>query len=301
MVSRLILGVNPLVGVDHFSYERARRVKQEVDLRRSMEVIQAAIGAGASGFTFSPGSQAIDILKVARDAGETRPVKLYPVLPALEKYWPAFVARGTYGLVNAVLEDLSWRGKAKAVIRGGASALTSNPVSALRLYVDVELEKIRASSPSEWVIDTVFLGEMFTDLAVSIGALKLLAAYRDAVESHRDLRAGLQTRNFVKVVQSVKADEGFDQLPVIMAPFNPLGFQMIPDRESCEALAQRVGELEVVGISVLAAGQVSVTDAANYLKDKRYISSVAIGTSNPRHAVETFGYFRHNFATRGIA
>jgi len=295
MIARLMIGSNPLVGVDHFSFERARKVRLEESEEKALQVLRTAFAAGATGFTFSPGLRAINLLKGMRDSKDGSRIRLYPVLPALEKYWPAFMAKGTYGLVSSVLEDLSWAGKAKAMIRGGAAALTSNPLSSLGLYIDVELEKIKAASPEHWQIDTVFLGEMFTDMALSLGATNLLRTYRDAVERSGRFTAGLQTRNFAKLVAVLKTGGWTGRFPVVMAPFNPIGFQMTPTREKCEEAATGLVGLDVVGISVLAAGQLGLREACSYLRGKDYIKSVAIGTSDPKHAKETFEFLAGNF------
>jgi hypothetical protein len=295
MVAPLVLGVNPLIGVDHLSADRARQKLHGGDAGNPVEVVRAAIAAGAGGFTFSPSARVIDLLKMARDAGEEGPLSLYPLLPALDKYWPVFVSKGTYGLVSAILEDLSWMSKARTLLKGGATALTSDPFKALELYVDVELTKIRAAAPKSWTIDTVFLGETFTDMLLSFRAYDLLRSFCGAVESHRGVRAGLQTLNLVKLLDA-RAEFGLDRPPVIMAPFNPLGFQMTPDRASCERSAAGATGVEFVAISVLAAGQVPLADAVEYLRQRRkYIASAVVGTSSPRHATESFTALRPAF------
>jgi hypothetical protein len=292
MVAPLILGVNPLIGVDHMSADRAREKLRAGDSTDPLEVIRAAKNAGAGGFTFSPSARVTELLKAARDAGETGPLQLYPLLPALDKYWPVFVSKGTYGLVSAILEDLSWMSKARALLKGGTTALTSDPFKALDLYVDVELSKIRAAAPKDWTVDTVFLGETFTDMLLSFRAYDLLRSFCESVESHRGIRAGVQTLNLARLL-SDRDRFGLARPPVVMAPFNPLGFQMTPDRESCERAAAGAAGVEFVAISVLAAGQVSLPKALDYLSQRKgYLSSVVVGTSNPRHATESFSSLR---------
>ena len=291
MTVPLVLGINPLIGVDHRSADRAREKMRGGDSARPLEVIRSATKAGAEGITFSPSSSVMNLLKEARDSGEKAPLKLYPLFPALDKYWPAFVSKGTYGLINAILEDLSWSSKARTLLKGGATALTSDPLSALRLYVDVELSKIKASAPPNWTVDTVFLGETFTDMLLSLRSYSLLQSFCESVERHAGLRAGFQTLNLFKLLSARnELSESAPSHPLpVMAPFNPLGFQMNPDRESCERAAEQAPGVTFVAISVLAAGQVPLQRAIEYLsKRKRYISTVVIGTSNPEHAIETF-------------
>lgn len=289
-MERLILGANPLTGVDHLSSDRARFTLRGMSDSRALDVVRAAIKGGATGFTFSPGSRVMGLLKALQESGETTKVRLYPLLPALEKYWPIFQSRGTYGLISSVLDDLSWSAKARALWKGGIAAFTSNPNAAIDLYVRLELEKIRSASPKTWTIDGVFLGETFTDTILSLRAYGLIGAFCESVEAVRGARAGLQTRNLAMLLAS-RTEWQVGRLPLIMAPFNPVGFQMTPDREACEMAAERAGT-EFVAISVLAAGLVSLQGAADYLSKRTYISSVAVGTSSPQHAMETFETLR---------
>jgi len=297
VVVPLILGVNPLIGVDHLSADRAREKMRGGDSTRPLEVIRSAIQAGAGGLTFSPSARVMDLLKAARDAGEEGPFKLYPLLPTLDRYWPVFVSKGTYGLVSAILEDLSWVAKARTLLKGGASALTSDPFAALDLYVDVELSKIRSAAPKNWTVDAVFLGETFTDMLVSFRAYELLRSFCESVERHRGVRAGLQTLNLARLL-SARKEFGLAPTPLVMAPFNPRGFQMTPDRESCEKAARDATGVGFVAISVLAAGQVPLPEAIEYLvQRKSFLSSVVVGTSNPRHAAESFSSLRSALRT----
>jgi hypothetical protein len=297
LVVPLILGVNPLVGVDHQSADRAREKMRAGESTQPLEVIRSAMQAGAEGFTFSPSARVTDLLKAARDSDEPGKLKLYPLLPALDKYWPVFVSKGTYGLVSAILEDLSWVSKARTLLKGGATALTSDPFAALKLYIDVELSKIRSTAPKNWTVDAVFLGETFTDMLLSFRAYDLLRSFCEAVEGHRGVRAGLQTLN-LSMLLSAREHFGLAQTPLVMAPFNPLGFQMTPDRASCERAAEQATGVRFVAISVLAAGLVPLPEAVEYLtRRKAYLTSVVVGTSNSRHAAESFSLLREALKT----
>lgn len=293
MSPKLVLGVNPIVGVDHFSSDRAREKLRSNNDTRAIEVIREAISGGAKGFSFSPGSRMLGILRKLRDEGEDSEIELFPVLPALEKYWPSFVSKGTYGLISAILEDLSFTSKAVTLIRGGAAAMARDPMKAIALYTSVELAKIQNNAPKSWRIDTVFLGETFTDAILSLGALDLIQAFMKSVERSRNIRCGLQTRNLPMLLQR-SSDLENGHLPTIMAPLNRLGFQMTPDRKTCEDALEAHSQFKLSAISVLAAGQVSLQDAATYIhKWRNRLESVVIGTSNPNHAKETFSYFNN--------
>jgi hypothetical protein len=292
MVAPLILGVNPLIGVDHLSADRARQSNTRTNSASFLEVVHSAMEAGAQGFTFSPNEKVTRLLKESRDSGEKSSLKLYPLLPALDKYWPVFHSRGAYGLISAVLTDLSWFEKARTLVKGGAIALTSNPLSAIRTYVDIELSKIQSSAPRNWIVDTVFLGESFTDMILSLRSYDLIRVFCESVESREGVKAGLQTLN-LSMLLSARKQFGLSHCPPVMAPFNPIGFQMTPDRMTCERAAEAATEVNFVAISVLAAGQIPLSRAVDYLTQKRrYLRSVAVGTSSPNHARETFNALR---------
>lgn len=297
MVAPLILGVNPLVGVDHISSDRARQTQRSMSLQKATEVVRSAVEAGAAGLTFSPSGTIMSILRELQRSGEKSELKLYPVLPSLEKYWPVFLSRGTHGLISAIFEDLSLSAKAGALMRGSALALTLNPAAAIGLYIDIELSKIRAVSPQKWKVDTLFLGETFTDMLLSLHSYEMLDVFCRQAERHRGASPGLQTRNLVMLLSAFEHIHS-KKLPAVMAPFNPLGFQMTPNREACEAAAARSKSIEFVAISVLAAGQLSVAEAIEYLSARKsYLRSIAVGTSNPFHATDTFRQFKQSLFT----
>ena len=75
------------------------------------------------------------------------------------------------------------------------------------------------------------------------------------------------------------------------APFNPLGFQMCPSREACEATLQDLAGSTVIGFSVLAAGYLGLDEAVRYVAGLRGLAGVAVGASTIEHACQTFGRF----------
>ncbi|MCL5067744.1 MAG: hypothetical protein M1368_05250, partial [Thaumarchaeota archaeon] len=96
------------------------------------------------------------------------------------------------------------------------------------------------------------------------------------------------TRNLVKFVEF--CDECSISLNdiVIMTPINRLGFQMTPSKEECEKCLRRKPEANIIGMSVLAAGQINLSEAVSYVRQFKSVRSIAIGVSSQAHAEETF-------------
>jgi hypothetical protein len=288
MVDRLILGANPFVGVDHYLSERARQRKVELDAKRVQKVFLKALACGATGFTFSWGPEVARLLTDLRGIELPSELGLYPLVPNLGEYWPAFMSGGPSALISAVLENLSLRSKARALMQGGLTWLTLDPSRAIRAFLPIEIEKLEAAVPSTSRVRTVFLNEAFTDLALAFKLDELIQTYAEVVQEDLGLVPGFQTRNFARLVDFMKTSK----LPVdeytFMAPFNPIGFQMPMGRKASEDALASLASPNVIAISILGGGQVSLADSLSYLSSVRQIRSVAVGVSTEQHAEETF-------------
>jgi hypothetical protein len=89
---------------------------------------------------------------------------------------------------------------------------------------------------------------------------------------------------------------GLDEV-VIAAPFNKVGFQMVPSVEENEKMLGSLSSPVVIGISVLAAGRLSLENAADYVRSLPNIKGVAIGISREKQAAETFSTFKKIMST----
>lgn len=299
-LDRFLLGDNPFFGVDHLSHERARQKLLGLDARMIQRVIERALLSGAEGITFSPHPTMYNILGAMREQGYDRPFGLYPLLPNAREYSTIISEKGIIGLINHVLASLSWRGRAKAIVQGGLSGLTADPVRGMKLYLDIELEKLLRLVPSKAVVRTMLLHEIVTDLCVSLRENELLPQYVEHMRDDHHMKAGFVTRNFVRFVNYLEECNLSVDDVIIMTPFNKLGFQMTPSREACEASLSRLADANVIAISILAAGQLRLHDAIQYFKTlsnsaRANIKSLAVGVSTESHAQETFTKLRTLF------
>jgi hypothetical protein len=129
-------------------------------------------------------------------------------------------------------------------------------------------------------------------LAVSFKLKELLTSFMEHVQENYGVKPGFVTRNFAKFVEFAK-DLGtpWEQF-VIMAPFNKVGFQMNPAKESCERQLSTVHGGEVIAMSLLAAGYLHLDEAVEYVKSLSNLSGATVGVSSQEHAEETFTQLR---------
>jgi hypothetical protein len=73
---------------------------------------------------------------------------------------------------------------------------------------------------------------------------------------------------------------------------------MTPSIKECEKTLKMLPKPNVIAISVLAAGYISIKEAADYLQTLPNIEGVSIGISKEKHAKETFSVFKHFYNTK---
>ena len=77
--------------------------------------------------------------------------------------------------------------------------------------------------------------------------------------------------------------------PVIMSPFNKVGYQMNSSKEICESTIRNNPEVKFIAMSTLAAGYLKPREAYDYLfNEVDNIAGVVVGVSSKEHAEETF-------------
>jgi hypothetical protein len=284
-----LIGDNPFIGVSHLSQARARDRVQRLDIESITEVIDKAISCGASGYTFSiPHPTNLEIMKSwKKKDGTARSFGLYPILPYAEGYVRTANEKGMMGLTKELISRLPFGAKAKFLLEGGISAVTSDPVRMLNAYIDMELSSYLSTKPENTNLQAVFLHEVIVDLALSFGLANMFDSFIKHVRDKYHATPGFVTRNFARFVDFLEDNMSFRDL-IIMTPFNKIGFQMNPSRESCEKHLAELSNARVFGMSVLAAGYLSLNDAIEYLRTLPNLSGVAVGASSIEHAEDTF-------------
>lgn len=293
-VDRLILGTNPFSGTDHFLAERARLRKLTLDADQIRRVMESAFASGASGMNVGTDARGYQIIRALGEISSKEKIGVYALVPDTRKYVTAQLTNGTWAMVSDALEGLSMSKKVKTVIRGGLSVLTSDPAIATKAFVEAELMRIKSSLPSNAELRSVLVHEAVTDIAVALHAGNLLKTYIDAV-SRNGVRPGFVTRNLVAFVDFLKQTGVPLNSVTIMTPLNPIGFQMTPSREACESVLSSIPTSSVIAMSILAGGQVPLSDAISYLKSQPNLGGIAVGVSSVSHALTTFATLRETF------
>jgi hypothetical protein len=295
LIDPMLVGWNSFVGVDHFSSARARNRAQTLTAEGIFDTLQAASRSGATGFTFTSGTAAIELLDFVRKRDPTFGFNLYPLIPDTDAL-SDLINRGVIGMTSEVLRHLSPLRKAKAVVKGGWTALTSNPYSAMEIYVDYVLSSLDSVRPRGWSIRSILLQESVTDAAALLHATKPVQRFLGYVKSRFDILPGLQTRNLSRVVKLLREAGVPLSSCLIMTPVNEIGFQYAPSRTDLETTLSDCPEANVVAISALAGGQLNPTAAATYLRKFPCVQSVGVGVSTPQHSADTFRTLRSQWA-----
>jgi hypothetical protein len=289
-IDRLLIGDNPFNGVNHRSRERSRGGPGMLSEREIVKIIETALDNGAQGLVFSVTPKMLSVLKHMKEDGWNRELHLYPIIPDVLSLVNESAELGMAGLLSQFLDGLSVQDKLKFMVKGGLAALALSPMELFKMYLDSEIARIYAIMPRGAETRAIFLHEVIADTLVGLRIPNILQEYCKHIQSKLGVVPGLVTRNFQRLVEFIK----FSAVPlnavVIMAPFNAVGFQMNPSKEICEEILAkecRLG-LNVVAMSILSAGHLSLKQANDYIMKLPPQVSCVIGTSSVSHSKETF-------------
>jgi len=283
----LLIGDNSFIGVSHLSQERARERIERLDVKSIVEIIEAALSNGATGYTFSTHPLNLRILDALHES-RFGALDLYPILPYAQGYVRLANERGMRGLVDEFLSRLSLSEKVKATLQGGLSMLRSEPVGVIKAYLDVELAGYVNVKPQNAKLRSVLLHEVVTDLCLGFQDANLLDAFASHIREKYHANPGFVTYNLVNLVNLFrKSSLALDDV-VIMTPFNSIGYQMSSTVKSCEACLSTLNETEVIAMSVMAGGYLNLDQALDYIQTLPTLSGVALGVSSKQHAQEGF-------------
>jgi hypothetical protein len=285
-VDRLIFGDNPFLGVEHLDQARYRAKRPDLTKDRMRQTLNAAVSAGATALMFSTHAAMVPILREVSLGLRHNGFGYYPLFPYAAGYARMATERGFLGLAEGLQERLgAWQG-----LRAGASAgwglLRSDPRRLLRALATIEVEPfVGIMGPDR--VRAILLHEIMVDLSLGLDEPGLMRECLDFLRDRYGTRVGLATRNFALLVDRIcRWDLDVD---VVVAPLNLLGFQMAPSREACvEALDRLPGPIALIAVSVLAGGLLEPRQALEFIRDHPRIDAVALGTSKPDHAIETF-------------
>jgi hypothetical protein len=280
ITDRLILGHNQFFGVNHLS--SARGVATERYFSRTENVVslvRAAYYAGVTGLMLSTHERAREIAEAIRNDSELASgLHLHILLPYMAKYVRMANERGPIAMLEETLRQATWSERLAIGLKAGMGLVRKDLFATLEALVKIELLPFKGLN-----VQSVFLHNSLTDMVAALRAKDVAQFFvRNIAEEHGacpafcTLSAGVSMTYF--------RDIGLEN-PVIMAPFNPAGFQMNPSRERCEQLLREY-PCHMVAMSTLAAGYVKPADAAAYLSSLTGIDSIIFGASSAGHIKE---------------
>ncbi|MEM2780685.1 MAG: hypothetical protein QW791_07470 [Candidatus Bathyarchaeia archaeon] len=285
----LLVGDNPFHGISHLSQERSRfRGDTPTNPEYAAKLIGLSVQNGAEGFMFSVSEKTLSILDVLRKNGENDGLRLYAIVPyAYEYVRLACAAGGVPGLAKKLVREIVFSGNLRAAASGLNGVLRSDLASLVKTYLLYEVSRVRRSAGGKARLESVLLHQLITDLCLSLGLEWVFRFYIEFLLK-MGFVPGFNTGNFAFLAEKFREWDISLEDVVIAAPFNKVGFQMVPSRKECEKALESLPKPNVFAISILAAGYLKPEEAVDYIANLPNIKGVAVGVSKEKHAIQTF-------------
>ncbi|MBN2604090.1 MAG: hypothetical protein JXA91_08170 [Candidatus Thermoplasmatota archaeon] len=243
---------------------------------------------------FSVSETTLATLKMMAEKLGDKPIELYAIVPYAYEYVRLATQLGVVGLVKKLGKKIVLLGNSGAIFNGLKGILRVDPECLMKTYLLYELSRIKSSAGKQMNIASLMLHEVVTDMLLSMNADWLVKSYINFL-SKRKIKPGFETRNFEYLVNKFKEwNIDFSKI-VIAAPFNKVGFQMVPSKEKCEKTLAEIPESTIIAFSILAAGYLKLDEAVDYMKTLPNLKGVAVGVSKEHQSRETFKFLHKKF------
>ncbi|MEM2144502.1 MAG: hypothetical protein QW279_04015 [Candidatus Jordarchaeaceae archaeon] len=285
----LLVGDNPFHGISHLSQDRAfARGNILTYPKHAANLVAIALENGADGFMFSVNEATLSILREVCKRLKNDDFSLYAIVPyAFEYVRLATQVGGIPGLAKKITMQLLTSGNVGTFAKGLKGVIYADPTSLMKTYMIYEISRIKSIVSKDVNLGSVLLHQVVTDMALALNLDWLFKSYVDFMLK-LGIIPGFNTGNFVYLVNKFR-DWDIDMSKIsIAAPFNKVGFQMIPSKRECEKVLESVPESNIIAISILAAGYLKPLEAIEYIATLANIKGVAVGVSKESHARETF-------------
>jgi hypothetical protein len=289
----LLVGDNPFHKISHLSQERARERSVAESSAEKAEVVKTALENGASGFSFSVSDTSLSILKNMRDDGSIKGLNLYPIVPYAFEYVRTATQIGTAGLAERVAKQMIFS-SSTAFLGGVGSVLRMEPEGIMKAYIAYETSRINSATEKKAKVSSILLHEVITDMALALNFDWLFKSYSSHL-SRKNITPGFNTRNYPFLVKKFSDWNITLNNIVVETQFNKVGFQMNPSREVCEETLEKSTGLDVLAISVLAAGYLTPSEALDYVAKLPRLKGAVLGASTAQQAKDVFALFSKNF------
>lgn len=289
---KLFVGDNPFHGISHISEDRARARGNEINNSiYAAKLVQTSLDNGASGFMFSVSDTTLSILRILKEDAGSRCPTLYAIIPYAYEYVRIATNLGTVGLAKKLTKQMVLSGNVGAIGASLKFLSSMNPKDLLKAYFLYELSRTKNAIGTRFTLESMMLHEVITEIILTLNLDWLAKSYID-LSLELGMKPGFETRNFAYLVKKF-SEWAIDFSEISIAtPFNRIGFQMNPSREDCEKALVKASESNVIAMSTLASGYLTLSEAVDYLVNLQNIKGVVIGVSKEKQALETFKFMR---------
>jgi hypothetical protein len=291
----LLVGDNPFHGISHLSQERARTRRGELTAKTAADLMMIAIENGANGFLFSVSETTLSILKMIREKGAVERLGLFAIVPYAYEYVKLATQQGGIpGLAKTFARQMVLSGNLRVCVDGLKGVVGADPIALMKAYLTYETQRVKSSLAKQGNLHSIILHEVITDMALALGMDWFFKSYTNFV-AKIGVTPGFNTCNFAFLVSKFKEWHIDLSKTTIVAPFNKVGFQMIPSKEDCEKALGDIQGANVIAMSILAAGYLRPLEGIKYIATLPNIRGVAVGVSKEKQARETFRLLKERF------
>mgnify|MGYP003328073016 CR=1 FL=1 len=287
-MNKIILGHNPLFGINHNSQkEGMRKALYYRDISNLKNFLFLAKECGYDNIMVSTHPGALKLLNEIRNSEISKNLKIYPILPYMQKY---VRASNEAGILKMIMNLLNNSGAIKGltlIAKAGLSGVFSNIDQLIRSALQIEFDNFK-----KFNCERVFLHNALTDLAIGLDMKRPIEIFLDFVNHELGTKAGFGTLNLPYAIKKFNEWGLNDQY--FMAPFNKNGHQMNPSLKDNVDSLKANKDVKVLAMSTLASGTISVGEAFSFLKTINNIDSIVVGISNPKHLSSTMESFKKN-------
>ena len=286
-IDKILLGHNPLFGVDHLSQERGNTKEQKFGNRSELEdILRYAHSKGVKAMMMSTHPRAQIILDIIKNDPVLKDdFTVYPLLPYIVKYVRQANEKGMFTMVKDLLLQAGVGKSLSMVLTGAKSLVGGNLYETIKILIDLEMLPFKGHK-----LGAVFMHDVLVDLALGMGCDEAFDVFREHIEENYEVPAGLITKN-VPMLRERLDSRGWDDY-LIMAAFNKTGFYINPSLEETIKAVKKPG-MNFIPMSVLAAGAIPPKDAFEFIGAFPEVKSVVVGMSKKNHIDQTVDLINH--------
>ena len=277
---KIILGHNQFFGTDHMSSERgAERARYFSKIDNVIKIIRFAYDNGTTGLMLSTHENSKAIIKgLLQDKVLKENLNIYVLLPYMAKYVRMANERGMVNMVGEILGGASWSKKLGIMSKGGIGLLQKDIGVMLKSLIDIELIPFKPLK-----VRAVFLHNALSDMIAGFQMKNVAHLFIDYISEKHKIEPAFCTLNSPLLMNFLKKAQ--IKNPLLMAPFNKIGFQMNPSKEKCVEILNSIPS-RTIAMSTLGAGYIKPDEAYQYLSTISEIKSTVVGASSKKHIIE---------------